>query len=170
VYGSFEEVEAARPKAAGYRKYAAAIAGAWAVLFVATVLIVGKLSAREAPARWRVCHPRRGGERVCCLGAGAEAARRIAGPQCVRVCRHSPRFAETLVRARVCLQATPRKSRSSPRAAPSAPRCSRSRSSSLSATCLRSSMPGECASANASASAGAACDACDAGRTATAPV
>ena len=50
VYGSFEEVEAARPKAGSYRKYAAAIAGAWAVLFVATVLIVGKLPAFEAPA------------------------------------------------------------------------------------------------------------------------
>jgi hypothetical protein len=50
VYGSFEEVEAARPKAGSYRKYAAAIAGAWAVLFVATVLIVGKLTAFEAPA------------------------------------------------------------------------------------------------------------------------
>jgi hypothetical protein len=44
VYGSFEEVEAARPKAGSYRKYAAAIAGAWAVLFVATVLIVGNAS------------------------------------------------------------------------------------------------------------------------------
>ena len=42
VYGSFEEVEAARPKAANFRKYAAAIAGAWAVLFVAAVLIVGE--------------------------------------------------------------------------------------------------------------------------------
>ncbi len=46
VYGSFEEVEAARPKAATtFRKYAVALAGAWAVLFVATVLIVGKLSS-----------------------------------------------------------------------------------------------------------------------------
>ena len=42
VYGSFEEVEAARPKAANFRKYAAAVAGAWAVLFVAAVLIVGE--------------------------------------------------------------------------------------------------------------------------------
>jgi len=41
VYGSFEEVEAARPKAAAYRKYAGALVGAWAVLFVAAVLIVG---------------------------------------------------------------------------------------------------------------------------------
>jgi len=45
VYGSFEEVEAARPKAATtFRKYAVALAGAWAVLFVATVLIVGNAS------------------------------------------------------------------------------------------------------------------------------
>jgi len=42
VYGSFEEVEAARPKAAAYRKYAGALVGAWAVLFVAAVLIVGE--------------------------------------------------------------------------------------------------------------------------------
>ena len=46
VYGSFEEVEAARPKAGTtFRKYAVALAGAWAVLFVATVLIVGMLSS-----------------------------------------------------------------------------------------------------------------------------
>jgi hypothetical protein len=51
VYGSFEEVEAARPKAAGYRKYAAAIAGAWAVLFVATVLIVGNASQESVLAQ-----------------------------------------------------------------------------------------------------------------------
>ena len=44
VYGSFEEVEAARPKAGTYRKYAGALVGAWAVLFVAAVLIVGEPS------------------------------------------------------------------------------------------------------------------------------
>jgi len=47
VYGSFEEVEAARPKAAAYRKYAGALVGAWAVLFVAAVLIVGNASAPQ---------------------------------------------------------------------------------------------------------------------------
>ncbi len=62
VYGSFEEVEAARPKVGSYRKYAAAIAGAWAVLFVATVLIVGKLPACEAPASCCASvHSRKGG-------------------------------------------------------------------------------------------------------------
>jgi len=47
VYGSFEEVEAARPKAGTYRKYAGALVGAWAVLFVAAVLIVGNASAPQ---------------------------------------------------------------------------------------------------------------------------
>lgn len=47
VYGSFEEVEAARPKAANFRKYAAAVAGAWAVLFVAAVLIVGNATSSQ---------------------------------------------------------------------------------------------------------------------------
>lgn len=45
VYGSFEEGQAARPKAT-YRKYAGALAGAWAVLFVAAVLIVGEQRAQ----------------------------------------------------------------------------------------------------------------------------
>lgn len=48
VYGSFEEVEAARPKAGTYRKYAGALVGAWAVLFVAAVLIVGNATNNEA--------------------------------------------------------------------------------------------------------------------------
>merc|ERR1711939_1139238 len=47
VYGSFEEVEAARPKAGNFRKYAAAIAGAWAVLLVAAVLIGGNASTSQ---------------------------------------------------------------------------------------------------------------------------
>jgi hypothetical protein len=41
VYGSFGEVEAARPARDGFKKYAGALAGAWAVLFVATVMIIG---------------------------------------------------------------------------------------------------------------------------------
>jgi len=40
VYNTFGEAEAARP-AGSYKKYAAAIAGAWAVLFVAAVLVIG---------------------------------------------------------------------------------------------------------------------------------
>jgi hypothetical protein len=40
VYNTFGEAEAARP-AGQYKKYAAAVAGAWAVLFVAAVLVIG---------------------------------------------------------------------------------------------------------------------------------
>jgi hypothetical protein len=44
VYGSFEEVEGLRHKAPTYRKYAATVAGALAVLVVATVLVVGNVN------------------------------------------------------------------------------------------------------------------------------
>mmetsp|Transcript_33352 Transcript_33352/g.68856 ORF Transcript_33352/g.68856 Transcript_33352/m.68856 type:complete len:206 (+) Transcript_33352:453-1070(+) len=40
VYNTFGEVEAARPRD-GFKKYAGALAGAWAVLFVAAVMIIG---------------------------------------------------------------------------------------------------------------------------------
>jgi len=45
VYGSIEAVAA--PKAGSYRKYAGALVGAWAVLFVAAVLIVGNASTSQ---------------------------------------------------------------------------------------------------------------------------
>mmetsp|Transcript_3094 Transcript_3094/g.2081 ORF Transcript_3094/g.2081 Transcript_3094/m.2081 type:complete len:198 (+) Transcript_3094:1-594(+) len=41
VYNTFGEVEAARPARDGFKKYAGALAGAWAVLFVAAVMIIG---------------------------------------------------------------------------------------------------------------------------------
>jgi hypothetical protein len=59
VYGSFEEVEAARPKAANFRKYAGALVGAWAVLFVAAVLIVGNASQTRTELEFKEFEPER---------------------------------------------------------------------------------------------------------------
>lgn len=46
MYNTFGEAEAARP-AGQYRKYAAAVAGAWAVLFVAAVLVIGESQGKQ---------------------------------------------------------------------------------------------------------------------------
>lgn len=78
VYGSFEEGQAARPKAANFRKYAGALAGAWAVLFVAAVLIVGEQLSRRphcylspsclpCPARAGIPIVARRGDRGCVM-------------------------------------------------------------------------------------------------------
>jgi len=48
VYNTFGEVEAARPARDGFKKYAGALAGAWAVLFVATVMIIGTSDNQES--------------------------------------------------------------------------------------------------------------------------
>lgn len=67
VYGSFEEGQAARPKAANFRKYAGALVGAWAVLFVAAVLIVGEQPSHLGALRTLA---------ACCPMAGSRGAAR----------------------------------------------------------------------------------------------
>eukprot|EP00961_Rhodomonas_salina_P242171 3271650-Rhodomonas_salina.2 len=91
VYNTFGEVEAARPARDGFKKYAGALAGAWAVLFVAAVMIIGEwcpfcsVSLKSGAGRQKSC-----GCFFCARGAFESQSSHRLNWQAPRTTHHRP--------------------------------------------------------------------------------